>query len=362
MTKIFHTISNKEWGGGEQTVLDLSRRQLSDGIDVEIFCLPSDKMVERFRELKVPVHKMPLHGALDFRSAWQMSRILKRNGACTVHAHNFKEAFTAAYARKLLGRKDIRVVMCRNLTRKGKTSWIYQWLYSQLDCIVFDSQLAMDEFLSTKPAIDREKLLAIHNGVVAPEKVEAKDVHKEFGIPDRNVIVMYHGRLDQEKGLDVLVEAVGQLREKPFSLILVGRGSDEYTAHLKSLIAELHLDNKVVLAGFRNPVWPYVKAADIGILASIVPEGCSLAAQEYMSQGHPVVATNNGGQREYICDGKNGLLVPPGDSRRLAEAMGRLIDDAQLRQQLGHQAKADFDDHLNYEHFYAQIKKIYVED
>ena len=38
--KIFHTISNKEWGGGEQTVFDLSRRQLADGIEVEIFCPP----------------------------------------------------------------------------------------------------------------------------------------------------------------------------------------------------------------------------------------------------------------------------------------------------------------------------------
>jgi hypothetical protein len=41
--------------------------------------------------------------------------------------------------------------------------------------------------------------------------------------------------------------------------------------------------------------------------------------------------------------------------------MGRLIDDAELRQKLGQQAKADFDDHLNYEHFYAKIRRIYNE-
>jgi len=90
-----------------------------------------------------------------------------------------------------------------------------------------------------------------------------------------------------------------------------------------------------------------------------VAEGCSLAAQEYMSQGHPILATNNGGQREYIVDGHNGLLVPPGDAVRLAEAMSRLIDDADLRRRMGRQAKADFDDHLSYEHFYKKIRKIY---
>ena len=60
-------------------------------------------------------------------------------------------------------------------------------------------------------------------------------------------------------------------------------------------------------------------------------------------------------------DGRNGLLVTPGNASQLAEAMGRLIDDADLRQQLGQQAKADFDDHLNYEHYYAKIRRIYNE-
>jgi glycosyltransferase involved in cell wall biosynthesis len=104
-----------------------------------------------------------------------------------------------------------------------------------------------------------------------------------------------------------------------------------------------------------------VAAADVGILASTVSEGCPLSPQEYMSQGHPVIVTDNGGQREYVIDGQNGLLVPPGDAQALASALNRLTTDAALRQRLGQQAKADFDDHLNYDHYYEQIKKIYEE-
>lgn len=356
---IFHIISNKEWGGGEQTVLDLSRRQLADGINIELFCLPLESIAERFHELNVPIHTLPLKGVLDFRSAWQMAKIIKQKKNCIVHAHNFKEAFTAAYARKLSGRKDIRVVMCRNLTRKGKTSWIYNWLYGQLDCIVFDSQLAMDTFLSTHPAIDKKKLLVIHNGIVVPTNIVPVDVKTMFSIPKDYVLAMYHGRLNPEKGLDVLIEAVEMLRDKPFRLVLVGRGTDEYTAHLQSLIEEKQLKDKVTLAGFRNPVLSYVAAADIGILPSIVPEGCSLSAQEHLSQGHPIIATNNGGQREYINNGKNGLLVPPNDAKALADAMGQLIDNPTLRKQLGKQAKEDFEGHMTYEHFYAKMSAIY---
>lgn len=358
--KIIHTISNKDWGGGEQTVLDLSRRQLADGIDVELCCIPLDTMTARFRELGVPIHKMPLRGVLDLKSAWQMARILKQGDVNVVHVHNFKEAFTAAYARVLSGRKkNLRLVMCRNLSRKGKNSCVYRWLYRQLDCIVFDSQVALDEFLSSSPTVDRQKLKVIFNGIIVPEKVEAKDVRREFGIADEEAVVMYHGRLDPEKGLDVLVEAASMIRDASFRLVLVGRGSDEYTAHLKKLIATKQVESKIVLAGFRNPVLPYVAAADIGVLPSIVPEGCSLSAQEHLSQGHPIIATNNGGQREYINHGQNGMLVPPGDAGKLAEALRQLIVDADLRRKLGRQAKADFDNHLTYEHFYAKISNIY---
>ena len=358
--KIIHTISNKAWGGGEQTVLDLSRRQLKDGINVELCCIPLESMVEHFRELNVPIHKMPLRGVLDIKSAWMMAKLLKNGDISAIHVHNFKEAFTAAYSRILAGRKDIRLVMCRNLTRKGKTSVIYRWLYSQLDCIVFDSQVAMDEFLSSDPVVDRNKLMVIFNGIVAPENLEAKDVRKEFNIANDEVVVMYHGRLDPEKGLDTLVEAVSMIRDEAFRLVLVGRGSDEYTAHLKALIAEKQVEDKIVMAGFRNPVMAYVAACEIGVLPSIVAEGCSLSAQEHMSQGHPIIATNNGGQREYINNEQNGLLVPPGDAKQLAEAIKRLINDVDMRKRLGNQAKADFDSYLSYEHFYEKISKIYT--
>ena len=360
MKKIFHIVSNKEWGGGEQYVYDLCQRQRADGIEVSIFCKPVENICRKYEEAGITVHPLPLGGVLDIKSAWQMACVVRQAGPCTIHAHNFKDAFTACYARRLAGKAaDIRVVMCRHLTRKGKNSLSYRWLYGQLDCLVFDSELSKTEFLSTHPTIDLQKLRIVHTSVVVPDVVEPAPLRQEFGIPSDSVLAVFHGRLDPEKGLDELVQAAALLKEKPFCLVLVGRGSEEYTAHLQQLIAANHLEKKVLLAGFRHPVIPNVAAADFGILASTVQEGCPLSPQEYMSQGHPVIVTNNGGQREYVIDGQNGLLVPPGDVQALATAMTRLIDDKVLRQQLGKQAKTDFDDHLNYEHYYAQIQKIY---
>lgn len=359
--KIFHIVSNKEWGGGEQYVYDLSLRQQADGIDVTVFCKPVEAIIQKYADAGMKVLPLALGGAFDVRSAWQMARVISKVGPCTIHAHNFKDAYTACYARCLTSNKQVRVVMCRHLTRKGKNTILYRWLYRHLDRLVFDSELSKSEFLSTRPTIDAAKLGIVHTSVVVQDGVTATDVRTKFQIPDDCVIGMFHGRLDPEKGLDTLLDAVALLKDKPLRLVLVGRGSEEYTTHLKQLVNEYALSDMVIFAGFVHPVLPYVAAADFGILASTVQEGCPLSPQEYMSQGHPVVVTNNGGQREYVSQGQNGLLVPPGDAQALAEAIARLVDDSALRQRLGKQAKADFDDHLNYAHFYAQIKTVYEE-
>ena len=357
--KIFHIVSNKEWGGGEQYVYDLSQRQRTEGIDVTIFCKPVEAIMQKYQEAGMTVIPLALGGALDIRSAWKMAKVIENHS--NIHAHNFKDAFTACYAKCLARNKQVRVVMCRHLTRKGKNTLLYRWLYLHLDRLIFDSELSRSVFLSTRPTIDEAKLGIVHTSIVVPETFEKTDLRMEFQMPSDCVIGMFHGRLDPEKGLDTLMEAVAQIKDKPFRLVLVGRGSEDYTAHLHQMAEDKGISDKVIFAGFRHPALSVVAAADFGILASTVQEGCPLSPQEYMSQGHPVVVTNNGGQREYVQQEHNGLLVPPGDAKALAEAIARLVDDAALRQRLGAQAKADFDDHLNYDHYYEQIKKIYEE-
>ena len=390
MQNIIHIVSNKEWGGGEQYVLDLASRQKADGISVTVVCKPVEAIRRKYEEAGLRVLALPLGGALDVHSALALARELSQLSTLTsqlstlnsIHAHNFKDAFTACYARRLSGCKDVRVVMCRHLTRKGKNTLLYRWLYRQLDCLCFDSELSRSEFLSTQPTIDERKLRIVHTSVIVPEHIEAVDVRGKYAIPVNAVIAMFHGRLDPEKGLDTLLEAMsllnsplgptGRLRspsEQEFSilnsqfsilLVLLGRGSDEYTAHLKQKASELGIADQVIFAGFQHSVLPWVAAADVGILASTVSEGCPLSPQEYMSQGHPVIVTDNGGQREYVIDGQNGLLVPPGNAQALASALNRLTTDAALLQRLGQQAREDFYDHLSYEHFYQQIKGIYL--
>ena len=80
---------------------------------------------------------------------------------------------------------------------------------------------------------------------------------------------------------------------------------------------------------------------------------------EFMRHGVPVIATNQGGPREIITDGVDGILVPPGDATAIADAVGRLAADKDLASRMAGAAKAKVEADFKYEQFYNKILRLY---
>ena len=177
-------------------------------------------------------------------------------------------------------------------------------------------------------------------------------------LPAGCVLAMYHGRIAKEKGLDTLVDAMAAVSGN-VAVVLIGTGDKVYEAELVAKVERLGLAGRVVFAGFRHPVLPYLGCCDFGVLPSIVEESSSLTCMEYLSQGRAVIATDNGGQREYLSNGVNALLVPPGDVSRLADAITRLSADAAMRVAMGMKAKECFTSSLNYDVFVNKVATVY---
>lgn len=356
--KIYHVISNKVWGGGEQYVLDLCRHLIDDGHDVELFCRPCPPVLSRLTTLDVPVHSLYLRGAGDVMSALQMAKVIGKE-ACVVHVHNFKDAFTVWYACQMAGNRRAKLIVTRHLVRRGKTSWLYRQLYRHIHHIVFVSDLARREFLSSHPLISEEKLSVIHNSIALQPLKQVEQLREILSIPSQAVLAMYHGRLAAEKGLETLIDALGKAHVEAVHLVLIGNGEEAYVNRLKEKIAENGLKDQVHFMGFKADVLSYIPQSDFGILPSIVREACPLSCMEYMSQGKCVIATNNGGQSEYVEKGVNGILIPPADADALADALTQLTQDKELREALGKKAQEYFFSTLSYEQFYSKILAIY---
>jgi glycosyltransferase involved in cell wall biosynthesis len=148
--------------------------------------------------------------------------------------------------------------------------------------------------------------------------------------------VIFVGMLIYLKGIQYLIKAFKevQLKHPKAKLVIAGQGREE--ENLKSLAQELGLSQQVMFAGFleQTVLAAYIKGSRALVLPSLT-EGLGRVAIEAQFLGRPVIASRVGGIPEIIADGETGLLVEPEDSRGLAEAMVRLLDDAQLAERMG---------------------------
>ena len=140
------------------------------------------------------------------------------------------------------------------------------------------------------------------------------------------------GRLAVPKDFSTLVAAVARLPAGAVRLRVLGDGP--LRALLEAEIDELGLADVVELTGEVPDVRPYLAEANVFVLSSR-SEGMPLSVLEAMAAGLPVVASDVGGLAEVVIEGETGFLVPPGEPGSLADRLGRLVDDPELREALG---------------------------
>ncbi len=140
--------------------------------------------------------------------------------------------------------------------------------------------------------------------------------------------MLFQGRFAAYKGVPDLLVAWPILDAPDASLLFVGElATDEPLARVPQ-------GDRVIVHGWTDRPRHYLAAADVFVLPSLA-EGMSNALLEVMASGLAVVATRVGAADQMIEDGVDGLLVDAGDAVGLAGALGRLLDDAALRQRLG---------------------------
>jgi glycosyltransferase involved in cell wall biosynthesis len=147
------------------------------------------------------------------------------------------------------------------------------------------------------------------------------------------------GRLAPGKGQHIFLEAVAHVSKKHPNLQarIIGSalfGEGQYQHSLRRQVDELGIAERVEFTGFSDDVAQELARLTVAVHASTVPEGFGQVVVEAMACGVPVIASAAGGPAEIITDAVDGLLVPPGDARALADAIAELLEDGALRARL----------------------------
>jgi glycosyltransferase involved in cell wall biosynthesis len=171
----------------------------------------------------------------------------------------------------------------------------------------------------------------------------AERVRNEFGCSDGETVILTVGNLERNKNHRMLLEALVSLRNDGLSvpwkvIIAAGRGGDQHSDLLQYIRAE-HLEDRVHVATGRSDIPDLQALADVFVMPSLW-EGLPMALLEAMVAGKAIVASATGGIPEAVVDGREGLLVPPGDLNALASGLRTLLTDRARRGSLAAAALA----------------------
>jgi glycosyltransferase involved in cell wall biosynthesis len=176
------------------------------------------------------------------------------------------------------------------------------------------------------------------------------------------VTAAFVGRIIEIKGVRVLMEAHRRLRRKGFRLrlLLVGEPDSENPGAIsREEIAEWASEPDVEWLGYRADIKSVWAQADIAVLASIGGEGLPKALLEAAACGRPLIATDVPGSREIALDGRNAIVVPPGDPDALSDALEHLASDESLRKTFGAESRRIVESDMSQEFISRNIVLLY---
>jgi len=330
-------IESSETGGAETVFLNLishlDRRRYAPFVGLLSRGWLYDEVVKRGL---VPF-LVPTHRSFDVGLLVRLIRLIKELSVDLVHSHLFDIRVYAALAGKLCGIPVISTIhgVVDVRERERLTRVKFALLNRCVHKIVYVSRPLLDHFLQLEYADERISDV-VPNGVDL-DRFDAENVgslRAELGIPHGELVIGAVGDLRPAKGYDVLIRAASIVRTSIPNVTFIVAGSETpMRGDLERLAEACGVSRNVRFLGFRSDIPAVLKTIDIYVLSSL-SEGFSLTTVEAMAAGLPVICTKCGGPEWVITEGKDGLLVAPGDPHGLAKAICEVATDKTLAARL----------------------------
>ncbi len=337
---VLYVITDLEVGGVPLHLLRLACAMRDRGKSVRVVSLARPGPVgEQLASAGIAVGSCRAAGGWDARVFPRLARLIREIRPRVVHAMLFHANFASRIAARLAGFPADRLI-CEIQTVEIERRWhllVDRWTHRGCRFTIGNSPSVIAH-LAQHARIPADRLRLIRGGIdVERMDAVAPADRAALGLSAEDRVILWAGRLDPIKGVDVLLRAMALLRRTEPRAVLLLAGDGPIRTELQRQANALNLGENVRFLGMRKDVAALMKCCDVFAFPSRT-EGLPNALLEAMACRCAIVTTDAPGCRDLIEHQRTGLVVAPNDEASLASAVARLLGDNSLASALGQAA------------------------
>lgn len=355
MKKILFLIYNLDGGGAEKVLLKILEKIDKSKFKIDLFLIKKEGVY--LKEFKTKFKDITLRTPYDNLSKnkllnWIQHKVIyKKVRKSLKNPEIFREFIKEKYDTQIAFLEGMSSIYLSKIECKNKIAWVHvdlekhrtmsldkeREIYKNYNKIICVSNQAKNSFDKLYPEYSN-KSTVIYNPIDKEEIIKKSNEKVEKFRAENITTFIAIGRLNEEKGFDVLLKAHKLLKDENLenNIVILGEGTER--KNLEKYILENDLEKSVKLLGFKENPYPYLKQSDIYILSSRY-EGYSLTVAEALILNKAIVSTRCIGPIELLENGKYGLMCNSEDIYQLKECMKKFILDKELRKEYEEKTK-----------------------
>ena len=352
--KVLQVISSSATSGAEKHSIAVARRLQSQGHTVDLASPAIPWVLEELEGTGVTVHQLDMKSGWGFPALRQITRLAKERKYDLVHAHLSRAAYLSLVATALA---DIPLVCSVHV----KTHYlVYRLAARKSNRVVAVSNYIQGLLEGSK--VPAQFIDVVHNGTDFHDMhyVSDNDVKSEFNLPHDRRLIGLVGRVAEEKGHLIAVNAMpAVLEQNPDAhLLFVGRNQGEFAEYITKEVKRRELDKHITFTGNRGDVARMLDAMEFSILPSSA-EACPLAVLESMARKRPVVGARIGGVDEVVIHRETGLLAEQ-TPEEFSDGMNYMLGHDDERKRMGTNALQLVHERFTFEQMMERMEAVYA--
>lgn len=346
--------TNRAWGGGEKWHYDIASQLFSEGCEVIAVAHTGSVLKKKLEAQQFPVYTIKISNLsfLNVFKIFKLAGFFKKHKVETVVLNLPADLKVAGIAARLA--KVKRIIYRRGSAISIKNSFFNRFLFHNIVSEILANSIETKRLINkNNPKLfSNKKIRVIYNGIKTEDYPLPDSIKKNHKIR----MIGNLGRLEKQKAQHLLLEIAAQLKTETDNFQIIIGGDGQLKSQLTQQIEKMKIEKFVVLAGHIDDVPAFMQSIDIFVLTSSW-EGFGYVIAEAMLCEKPVVAFNHSSNPELVDHGVNGFLARSGDIEDFLQYIKMLIDDENLRNTMGKNARKKIIANFDFKKQYAETRE-----